>query len=283
MKTIFRTNNKTGNFTCISNFILQSETLSPDEIGVFVRLLSLPDNFVINKTSIWKTMNIGREHFNKVWNKLIDAGYIQTVKTIDIKSKHFEYAHSVHEIPIPRKLVNGSPVSHPAVNQIPVHQKPVDGKLVSLIIDNKKDPEQKIRININLSDPRTEGEGGQGQNKQDHKNIGPDSSVVQFPSSTDYGKLNEEQEQKIPTEVPKHNNHQGLICESDIPELELDDTDIKNFITALDDIYAEKFPKWVSMLKNKPLLTFLDSTKIIHKGDKELISMITVLQSNIKK
>ena len=65
--------------------------------------------------------------------------------------------------------------------------------------------------------------------------------------------------------------------------MELDETDIKNFITALDDIYVEKFPKWVSMLKNKPLHTFLDSTRIIHKGDKELISMLTVLQDNIKK
>lgn len=133
MKTIFRTNKKNGNFTCISNSILQSETLSPDEIGVLVRLLSLPENFVINKTSIWKTMNIGREHFHKVWNKLADAGYIQTTKTIDTKLKHFEYTHTVHEIP-----VNKEPV-----HQIPVHQEPVNGKLVSLIIDNKKETEKK--------------------------------------------------------------------------------------------------------------------------------------------
>ena len=132
MQTIFRNNNKSGNFTCINNSILQSLTLSPDEIGVLVRLLSLPDNFVINKTSIWKTMNIGREHFNKVWNKLSGIGYIQTTKTIDVKSKHFEYSHSVHEIP----------VHQIPVHQESVHQEPVNGKLVSLIINNKKDPEE---------------------------------------------------------------------------------------------------------------------------------------------
>ena len=142
MKTIFRTN-KNGNFTCISNSILQSETLSPDEIGVLVRLLSLPENFVINKTSIWKAMNIGREHFNRVWKKLVDTGYIQTTKTIDTKSKHFEYTHTVHEIPVPREIVNGSPIIPPAVNQIPVPQEPDNGKLESLIINKNKESEKK--------------------------------------------------------------------------------------------------------------------------------------------
>jgi hypothetical protein len=77
-------------------------------------------------------MNIGREHFNKVWNKLSDARYIQTTRTIDTKSKRFEYTHYVHEIPVHQE----------PIPQIPVHQEPVNGKLVSLIINNKKDPEE---------------------------------------------------------------------------------------------------------------------------------------------
>jgi hypothetical protein len=212
-------------------------------------------------------MNIGREHFNKVWNKLVAAGYIQTTKTIVTKSKHFEYTHIVHEIP---------------VHQIPVNQEPVNGKLVSLIIDNKNDPEEKPRKNITLSSPRNGVEGGQGQNILDQNNTGPDSIVVQFPSSTDYGKLNEEPEQRIPTEVPKHKNFQGLICESEVPEIELDENDIKNWISVLDEIYVEKFPKWVSMLKNGPFYSFVKSTRIIHQGDKELLSMLSVLYDNIK-
>lgn len=157
MKTIFRTNNKTGNFTCLSNSILQSLTLTPDEIGVLVRLLSLPENFIINKTSIWRKMNIGREHFNKVWNKLVLAGYIQTTKKIDTKSKHFEYTHTVHEIP---------------VNQIPVPQEPVNGKLVSLIIDNKKEQEEK-QIEKTIKENSENGPS---------KNTGPDSPTILAPS-----------------------------------------------------------------------------------------------------
>jgi len=84
-------------------------------------------------------MNIGREHFNKVWNNLVEAGYIQTIKTIDTKSKHFEYTHTVHEIPVHQEPVHQEPVPQEPVPQIPVHQEPVNGKLVSLIIDNKKE------------------------------------------------------------------------------------------------------------------------------------------------
>lgn len=172
MKTIFRTNNKTGNFTCLSNSILQSLTLTPDEIGVLVRLLSLPENFIINKTSIWRKMNIGREHFNKVWNKLVLAGYIQTTKKIDTKSKHFEYTHTVHEIPVNQEPVNQEPVPQEPVHQIPVHQEPVNGKLVSLIIDNKKEQEEK-QIEKTIKENSENGPS---------KNTGPDSPTILAPS-----------------------------------------------------------------------------------------------------
>jgi hypothetical protein len=89
--------------------------------------------------------------------------------------------------------------------------------------------------------------------------------------------------QRIPTEDSEHKKHQGLICESEVPEIELDENDIKNWISALDEIYVKKFPKWVSMLKNGPLYSFVKSTRIIHQGDKELLSMIAVLYDNIKK
>jgi hypothetical protein len=174
MKTIFRNNQKNGNFTCISNSILQSETLSPDEIGVLVRFLSLPEDFVINKTSIWKTMNIGREHFHRVWNKLVAAGYIQTTKTIDTKSKHFEYTHSVHEISVHQKFNSGSTVSQSTVNLIPVHQEPVNGKLESLIINNKKEPEKKQEEKT-----KVEKETGESGSSTGTQSTGPKKDIVE--------------------------------------------------------------------------------------------------------
>jgi hypothetical protein len=162
MKTIFRSNNKTGNFTCISNSILQSETLTPDEIGVLVRLVSLPENFVINKTSIWKTMNIGRDHFNKVWQKLVEYGYIQTTKTLNKKTKGYEYTHTVHEVPFNQSSVNGSSVNGSSVHWKSVNGKSVNGKPVSIIIDNEKETE-KIHI-----------EEKEEKQKPEEKSSGPD-------------------------------------------------------------------------------------------------------------
>lgn len=87
-------------FTCISNEILQSKTLKPHEIGVLVHLLSLPIDFVIHKSSIWKQMNIGRDQFDKAWKNLVRLRYIQSIKyrNDDLKNT-FGYRHIVYETP----------------------------------------------------------------------------------------------------------------------------------------------------------------------------------------
>ncbi len=87
-------------FTNISNEILQSKTLKPNEVGILVHLLSLPIDFVIHKSSIWKQMNIGRDQFDKAWKNLVRLGYIQTIKyRKDNSKKTFGYRHIVYEIP----------------------------------------------------------------------------------------------------------------------------------------------------------------------------------------
>jgi hypothetical protein len=87
-----------SDYTPISNSILQSSTLTPNEKSVIVHLLSLPKTFAIIKTNIWKKMNIGRDAFNKAWKGLEKAGYIKSHRIMEnglLKGWH----HNVYESP----------------------------------------------------------------------------------------------------------------------------------------------------------------------------------------
>jgi len=88
-----------SDYTPISNSILQSSTLTPNEKSILVHLLSLPKTFAILKTNIWKKMNIGRDAFNKAWKGLEKAGYIKSNRIMEnglLKGWH----HIVNETPI---------------------------------------------------------------------------------------------------------------------------------------------------------------------------------------
>jgi hypothetical protein len=87
-----------SDYTPISNSILQSSTLTPNEKSIIVHLLSLPKTFAILKTNIWKKMNIGRDAFNKAWKGLEKAGYIKSNRIMEnglLKGWH----HIVNETP----------------------------------------------------------------------------------------------------------------------------------------------------------------------------------------
>ena len=92
--------NKTGksNYTPISNEILQSKILSCDQKSILVHLLSLPPDWKIYKTTIWKEMNIGRDRFKKAWKGLVSLGYIKENK-ITSKNMIVGYSYIVYEVP----------------------------------------------------------------------------------------------------------------------------------------------------------------------------------------
>jgi hypothetical protein len=93
---------KTGKsrYTAISNEIIQSKTLTIEERGVLIYLLSLPEDWVIYKYNIWKQMNIGRDKFFKIWVNLVKYGYITTIKIFRENSNLIAgYVHTVYEEP----------------------------------------------------------------------------------------------------------------------------------------------------------------------------------------
>jgi hypothetical protein len=100
--------NGKSRYTPISNEILQSKILTPEEKSILVHLLSLPEDWVVYKTEIWKEMNIGRDRFNKSWTSLVKLGYIVSVKMIDTNSNLIKgYNHIVYEEPVMDLLTAG--------------------------------------------------------------------------------------------------------------------------------------------------------------------------------
>lgn len=93
--------NGKSRYTPISNDILQSKILTAEQKSILVHLLSLPEDWVVYKTEIWKDMNIGRDRFNKAWIVLVELGYIVSVKMIDTNTNLIKgYNHLVYEEPV---------------------------------------------------------------------------------------------------------------------------------------------------------------------------------------
>ena len=100
--------NGKSRYTPISNDILQSKTLTAEQKSILVHLLSLPEDWVVYKTEIWKDMNIGRDRFNKSWTGLVKLGYIVSVKMIDSNTNLIKgYNHIVREEPVLDSLTFG--------------------------------------------------------------------------------------------------------------------------------------------------------------------------------
>jgi site-specific DNA-cytosine methylase len=94
---------KTGKskYTPISNEILQSGTLTPEEKSILVHLLSLPDDWVVYKTIICNEMNMGKHRFNAHWKTLVEKGYIVSIRVIDAKTNLVKgWNHIVYEEPV---------------------------------------------------------------------------------------------------------------------------------------------------------------------------------------
>jgi DNA replication protein DnaC len=94
---------KTGKdkYTPISNEILQSTTLTPEEKTVLIYLLSLPSDWVVLKRQLIEWANFGRDKFNKAWKGLHDSGYILSIRVFNQKTGQFVgWNHIVYEEPV---------------------------------------------------------------------------------------------------------------------------------------------------------------------------------------
>ena len=66
-------------------------------------------------------------------------------------------------------------------------------------------------------------------------------------------------------------------------EPEFNDEDLHIFRKEIDDLFKEyKLPNWKTLLKKKPLHTFLAETSHVHSEIPEIIEMITLIYNNLK-
>jgi hypothetical protein len=88
-------------YTPISNDILQSNELTPEEKTILIYLLSLPSDWVILKKQLIEWANFGRDRFNKAWKSLHEKGYLLSIRIFNQNTGQFVgWNHIVYEIPV---------------------------------------------------------------------------------------------------------------------------------------------------------------------------------------
>lgn len=85
-----KTNEK---FAQIPNELAQSEKLSIEAIGLMSYLLSLPEDWVVNKEHLRKHFRMGKDRLGRIMDELMSAGYIKDVPQLrdDGKFKRKNY------------------------------------------------------------------------------------------------------------------------------------------------------------------------------------------------
>ena len=78
--SIIRSPRKDRGFTVISNSVAQDSRLSMRALGLLVRLLSRPDNWETNSTTLAREFDVGREQMQGVLRELTSFGYMELVK-----------------------------------------------------------------------------------------------------------------------------------------------------------------------------------------------------------
>jgi hypothetical protein len=93
---------KTGRsrYTPITNDILQSRELTPEEKSILIYLLSMPEDWVVVKSQLFKWANFGRDSVNKAWRGLIEKGYVVSIRVFNSKGQFDGWNHVVYEEPV---------------------------------------------------------------------------------------------------------------------------------------------------------------------------------------
>lgn len=95
---------KHRDFAVIPNSILQSSTLSLEEKGLLVYLLSLPEDWVLYKSNLHEKIGEKEGTVDRVFKLLQDRGYILSVKMIGEKGRFQGWNHIVYEEPTIEEL-----------------------------------------------------------------------------------------------------------------------------------------------------------------------------------
>lgn len=124
-----------SNYTIIPNEVFK-DNLSIEAIGLLSYFLSLPHDWVIYKTTLHNTLNIGRDKLDKIFKELTDKKYIISSKYV--KNGKISYNHEVFDKPQTSKNQKvkhkkstphtDSPFTEIPLTEIPSTEKPLTEK-----------------------------------------------------------------------------------------------------------------------------------------------------------
>lgn len=96
-----------GNYTIIQNEIFDSE-LPLDTMGLFMFLLSLPNDWKLNITHLRNKFGIGKDKAYRMINELIEAGYVEKEEMRE-GGKFSSLVYVINETPVPLEPFPGFP------------------------------------------------------------------------------------------------------------------------------------------------------------------------------
>jgi hypothetical protein len=88
-----------ADFTIIPNSIAKSQSLTLEQKGLLLHLLSLPADWVIYKEHLYKQIANQKGTIDRIFKELQELGYILSLKKIDDKGKFEGWNHIVYDKP----------------------------------------------------------------------------------------------------------------------------------------------------------------------------------------
>ena len=278
---------KNNPFTRLSNLI---GNLKADEAGIMFQILSNSDKWVLNKDDVMKKSKLGRDRFDRAWDHLKDQGYI-VINKIPMKGGKFGYSYTIYEIPGVQNRDKGIEKPDTDYHSLENGNTETGGTNNNYITTNIEITTTGVGV-----DPRNEVKGDTDQNEDLVLEPGEIIEIENVPTPSlrcGEGRDNQEDPKiKSPIEVfgsGKYMITSEFSCKNnsnsvlDDMEPEWTDDDIKNFQLVIDDLYNDKLPNWNTLLKTKPLYSFISETSKIHGGIPEIVEMITIIYNEEKK
>ena len=100
-----------SNFTQLSNEMLRDKNLSWKSKGLLSCLMSLPDEWVILKTSLHQFSKDGRDATLAAFNELIQNGYVKQFTVRDNKGRFGRIDYIVSDIKLNENPITENPIS----------------------------------------------------------------------------------------------------------------------------------------------------------------------------
>lgn len=97
---IFKRKVKIDNYTMIHNNILRNQKLSARAKGLMCYILSLPDDWTLNKQNLYAQFKEGKDALNTAWEELTESKYLNHYPFKDDSGKIVKWLVEVYEDPM---------------------------------------------------------------------------------------------------------------------------------------------------------------------------------------